>query len=97
MPKQKNAVTKMSQSEKVKKMSSKAKGVTKSNKKTAPASGGMKSDGDGGRKKFRFRPGTVAIREIKRYQKSTSLILPYAPFVRVCKSITNDLDHDLRF
>ncbi len=38
---------------------SKASKVEKAKKKTAPAEGGMK--------KRRFRPGTVAIREIKRY------------------------------
>ena len=33
-------------------------------KKTAPATGGLK-------KSRRFRPGTVALREIRKYQKST--------------------------
>ena len=42
-------------------------------KKTAPADGGMK-------KKMRWRPGTVALREIKRYQKATENLLPKAPF-----------------
>ncbi len=41
---------------------SKSSKAEKAKKKTAPAEGGMK-------RKFRFRPGTVAIREIKRYQK----------------------------
>ena len=36
----------------------------KINKKTAPADGGVKDA-----KKRRFKPGTVALREIKRYQK----------------------------
>ena len=31
-------------------------------------------------KKRRFLPGTVALREIKRYQKSTDLLIPRAPF-----------------
>jgi histone H3 len=51
--------------------SQKGKAVTA--KKTAPADGGMK-------RKFRFRPGTVALREIKRYQKSTDMLLLKAPF-----------------
>jgi len=38
-----------------------SKGV-KAKKKSAPAEGGLKE-----RKKMRFRPGTVALREIKRY------------------------------
>ena len=44
----------------------------KAMKKTAPAEGGMK-------KKMRWRPGTVALREIKRYQKITDLLLAKAP------------------
>ena len=43
-------------------------------KKTAPAEGGVKE------KKFRWRPGTVALREIKKYQKSVEMVLPRAPF-----------------
>ena len=34
-------------------------------------------------KKRRFRPGTVALREIQRYQKSTDLLIRRAPFQRV--------------
>jgi histone H3 len=55
------------------KAGSKAKG-SKAGKKSAPAEGGVKT---GGR---RFRPGTVALREIKRYQKATNMLIPRAPF-----------------
>ena len=34
-------------------------------------------------KKQRFRPGTVALREIRRYQKSTELLLRKLPFARL--------------
>ena len=50
-----------------KKIGSKAKAGSK---KTAPAKGGIKK-GEGETRKIRFRPGTVALREIRRYQKST--------------------------
>ena len=30
----------------------------------------------------RFRPGTVALREIRRFQKSTDLLVPKLPFSR---------------
>ncbi|VAH20479.1 unnamed protein product [Triticum turgidum subsp. durum] len=40
---------------------------------------------------YRFRPGTVALREIRKYQKSTEPLIPFAPFVRLVKEITNDL------
>ena len=43
---------------------SKASKASGNRKKTAPAEGGVKE-----KRKFRFRPGTVALREIKRYQK----------------------------
>ena len=32
------------------------------------------------KKKRRFRPGTVALREIHQYQKSTELLIRKAPF-----------------
>ena len=73
------------------KMDAKIKG-SKAIKKTAPAEGGMKD-----RKKPRFKPGTVTLREIKRYQKTVDMLLPRAPFQRVVRTITNDMDHSLRF
>merc|ERR1712019_105101 len=51
----------------------------------------------GERKKPRFKAGTVALREIKRYQKSTDLLLPRAPFQRLVREITGAHDPDLRF
>ena len=39
----------------------------------------------GGKKPYRFRPGTVAMREIRKYQNSTDFLIPKAPFVRVVK------------
>ena len=38
-------------------------------------------------KKRRFRPGTVALREIRAYQKSTNLLIPRLPFSRLIKEI----------
>ena len=34
-------------------------------------------------KKKRFRPGTVALREIRKYQKSTDLLIAKLPFSRL--------------
>jgi histone H3 len=48
-------------------------------------------------KKRRFRPGTVALREIRRYQKSTDLLLRKVPFVRLVRDITHNIHRDLRF
>jgi histone H3 len=39
------------------------------------------------KKKFKYRPGTVALREIKRQQKSTVNLFPYAPVVRLSREI----------
>ena len=40
----------------------------------------------------RFRPGTVAIREIKKYQKYERLFLPRNPFQRLVKSIVQGIN-----
>ncbi|KAF7876636.1 hypothetical protein EAF04_001721 [Stromatinia cepivora] len=42
------------------------------------------------KKKWRFKPGTVALREIRRYQKSTELFIPKLPFRRLVKEIMHD-------
>lgn len=89
MPKAKNAASKIS---------SKSKDAAKAMKKTAPASKGIKSKkADGEKRKIRFKPGTVALREIKRYQKKTSNILPRAPFQRLVRSICGGIHNDLKF
>src|SRR5688500_6209318 len=46
--------------------------ATKAARKSAPAVGGAK-------KPHRYRPGTVALREIRRYQKSTDLLIRKLP------------------
>lgn len=56
-----------------------------------PPSVGGKKQPVGGVRKHRFRPGTVALREIRRYQKSTQLLIPKLPFQRFCREIANDL------
>jgi|DEB0MinimDraft_12_1074336.scaffolds.fasta_scaffold44412_1 histone H3 len=91
MPKGKNTAAKVSSKSKM----AKDKAIKKS-KKTAPAKGGIKK-ADGDKRKIRFRPGTVALREIKRYQKSTAMLLPRAPFQRLVRSICSTIDNDLRF
>ena len=73
------------------KMSAKV-GGGKAIKKTAPAAGGVKD-----KAKRRFKAGTVTLREIKKYQKSTDMLLPRAPFQRLVRSICTEMDHSLRF
>jgi histone H3/H4 len=43
------------------------------------------------KKKHRFRPGTVALREIRKYQRSTELLLRHLPFCRLCREIILDI------
>ena len=51
----------------------------------------------GVKKPHRFRPGTVALREIRRYQKSTDLMIRKLPFERLVKEIAQDFKADMRF
>lgn len=55
-----------------------------------PAIGGVKQ-------RHRYRPGTVALREIRRYQKSTELLIRKLPFARLVREISQDFKTDLRF
>ncbi len=59
-------------------------------RKQAPATGGVK-------KPHRYRPGTVALREIRRYQKTTELLIRRLPFQRLVREICQNLNVALRF
>lgn len=45
----------------------------------------------------RFRPGTVALRDIRKYQKSTDLLIRKLPFQRLVREIAQEYKMDLRF
>ena len=64
--------------------------ASKTSRKSAPAMGGIK-------KPHRFRPGTVAIREIRKYQKSTDLLIRKLPFQRLVKDLAHEKSPELRF
>ncbi|XP_057453143.1 uncharacterized protein LOC130745007 [Lotus japonicus] len=49
------------------------------------------------KKPHRYRPGTVALREIRKYQKSTNLLIPKLPFQRLVKEIALNFKADFRF
>ena len=51
----------------------------------------------GVKKAHRFRPGTVALREIRKYQKNTELLLRKRPFARLVREVAVDFKSDLRF
>jgi histone H3 len=63
---------------------------TKAARKSAPATGGVK-------KPHRFRPGTVALKEIRKYQKTTNLLLRKLPFQRLVREIALGILADVRF
>ena len=58
--------------------------ATKAARKSAPRTGGVK-------KPHRYRPGTVALREIRRYQKSTDLLLRKEPFQRLVWQVQEEV------
>lgn len=55
-----------------------------------PTKGGVK-------KPHRYRPGTTALREIRKYQKTDELLLRKLPFQRLVREIAQDFQKDLRF
>ncbi|KAL7672135.1 hypothetical protein ACOME3_007029 [Neoechinorhynchus agilis] len=63
---------------------------TRAARKSAPAT-------DTHKRSHRFKPGTVALREIKQYQKSTDLLIRRLPFQRLVREIAQDFRMDLRF
>ena len=46
---------------------------------------------------MRYRPGTVNLREIWRYQKTTELLIRNLPFNRLVREIAQDFKTDLHF
>jgi histone H3 len=56
----------------------------------APVVGGVK-------KPHRYRPGTVALREIRKYQKSTELLIRRLPFQRLVREVAQEFKVAVRF
>jgi histone H3 len=63
---------------------------SKAARKSAPSTGGVKRSGH-------FRPGSVALREIRRYNKSTQLQIRKLPFQRLVRQIGKDFKLDFDF
>ena len=64
--------------------------ASKAARKSAPATGGVK-------KPHRYKSGTVALREIRKYQKSTELLIRKLPFQRLVREIAQEFQKELRF
>ncbi|KAI0719581.1 histone-fold-containing protein [Cerioporus squamosus] len=67
-----------------------------SNASAGPSNASRRASGgaDAPPRKKRFRPGTVALREIRKYQKSTDLLIRKLPFSRVVREIALDMMTD---
>ena len=74
--------------ENARKNAAKAAVTAQKNLGNAPRTGGLK-------KPMRYRPGTVALREICHYQKSTKLLIRKLPFNRLVREIAQDFKTDL--
>ena len=64
--------------------------ATKAARKGTPGPGGIK-------KPHRYRPGVVALREIRKYQSSTELLMRKLPFQRLVREIAHQFKDDIRF
>jgi histone H3 len=64
--------------------------ATKAVRKDAPGQGGV-------RKPHRFRPGTVALREIRKYQRSSDLLLRKHPFHLTVRELAQNINSEVRF
>lgn len=60
-------------------------------KTTPPLSGGK-----GTKRRQRWRPGTVALREVRKYQTSTDFLIARAPFRRLVRETVSTLKDTIR-
>jgi histone H3 len=65
-----------------------------SKKSKAPKAAGATT---GTKRAHRWRPGTVALREIRKFQKSTELLVQRAPFQRLVRELAAAQKEGLRF
>jgi len=73
------------------KLASVAAGPLKEETTTTSIAGGDK------RKPHRYRPGTVALREIRKYQKSVCSLIPKVSFQRLVKQVAQGIVPEIRF
>ena len=67
-------------------------GLQKKTAAKAAKKSGMKAPKGGVKKRYRYRPGTVALKQIRQYQKSTELLIRKLPFQRLVREIACDTD-----
>lgn len=72
------------------------KAVAKSSgKKAVKSAAGAGSSGQ--KRSHKWRPGTVALRQIRKFQKSTDLLLRKAPFQRLVREVATSHKEGLRW
>ena len=64
--------------------------LTQSGRRSGPQTSGVK-------KPHRYRPGTVALRDIRKYQRNTDLLIRRLPFQRLVREIAQNYKEDIRF
>jgi histone H3 len=69
--------------------------AVKSGKKAVKSASGAKSSGV--KRQHRFRPGTVALRQIRKFQKGTDLLIRKAPFQRLLRECAQGQKDGLRW
>ena len=52
--------------------------------------GGQQAPKGGIKKRYRYQPGTVALKQIRQYQKTTELLIRKLPFQRLVREIARD-------
>ena len=65
-------------------------GLQKKAAAKAAKKSGQKAPKGGVKKRYRYRPGTVALKQIRQYQKSTELLIRKLPFQRLVREIAGD-------
>ena len=75
----------------------KPKYAEKQSRKYSLASNSSQIKSKDGIQKTRFRPDTGALKEIRRYQKSTELLIKKLPFQRLVREIAQDFKSHLKF
>lgn len=75
---------------KEKKSNTSSKKGTKGSRKTSKTEGGIS-------KPHRFKSGTVALRSIRRYQRSTELLIRKAPVVAIVRFLLDNINIDTKY
>jgi histone H3 len=80
----------MARTKQIPKRAFRVQAVKAAKRRIAPAKGGVK-------KPHRYRPGTIALREIRRYQKSTDLLIRKSPFQRLVREIVQEMHYNVDY